>query len=290
MARFKVTKKHIGERADVFVASKYPEFTRSALEQLFERRLVTSDSEELKAGQKLKLGQSVAVDDNLLRQKPVEIDLPVIYEDGSVIVIDKPAGVLTHAKGALNTEATVANFISTKLDHKPRSNRDGIVHRLDRATSGVIITAKNDDALKQLQKQFSQRKTKKIYLAVVDGQPESEQAIIDVPIERNPKKPQTFKTGLKGKPAQTEYKVVKTVSKNNKTYSLLELKPRTGRTHQLRVHLNYINTPVVGDNIYGKAGERMYLHAKSLEITLPGGERKTFVADPPAYFQEFING
>jgi 23S rRNA pseudouridine1911/1915/1917 synthase len=161
------------------------------------------------------------------------------------------------------------------------------VHRLDRATSGVIIAAKSSESLKYLQKQFSQRRTKKTYYAVVEDWPEQDDALIDATLLRNPKKPQTFKVGAGGKPAQTEYKVVKKFEKSGQKYTLLELKPVTGRTHQLRVHLAYIGHPIVGDAVYGKAGGYTYLHAARLEATLPGGERKVFEAPLPKIFKEF---
>jgi 23S rRNA pseudouridine1911/1915/1917 synthase len=220
---------------------------------------------------------------------PEEIDLPILYQDKNVIVIDKPAGVLTHSKGSMSTEGTVASFISPLINsYELLGNRAGIVHRLDRATSGVIITAKNAETMKYLQKQFSQRKTKKTYFAIVEGWPEPESALIDAPIERNPKKPQSFRVGSSGKTAQTEYKTIKKIEKNGQKYALLELKPVTGRTHQLRVHLTYTKHPIVGDSVYAKAGDKMYLHAYSLEITLPGGERKVFEATLPKIFKEFL--
>jgi 23S rRNA pseudouridine1911/1915/1917 synthase len=221
--------------------------------------------------------------------QPEEITLPVIYEDKNVAVINKPAGVLTHSKGSMNTEGTVATFIAPLIDsYELLGNRAGIVHRLDRATSGVIITAKNAAVMNYLQKQFSQRKTKKIYYAIVEGWPKPEAAVIDAPIERNPKKPQTFKVGLRGKTAQTGYKVLKKVEKNGQKYALLELKPVTGRTHQLRVHLAYIKHPVAGDAVYGRVSDKMYLNAHSLEITLPDGQRKIFQAPLPKIFGEFM--
>jgi 23S rRNA pseudouridine1911/1915/1917 synthase len=164
-------------------------------------------------------------------------------------------------------------------------NRAGIVHRLDRATSGVMILAKNPDTLSMLQKQFSQRKTKKAYEAIIVGSLPNPEANIDMPIERNPKKPQTFRVGVNGKTAQTYYKTVKT----NDKYSLLELKPVTGRTHQLRVHLKQLDHPIVGDTLYGgKVADRLYLHAKSLEITVPGSQRKVFDAEVPKEFDQLL--
>jgi 23S rRNA pseudouridine1911/1915/1917 synthase len=226
----------------------------------------------------------------LLNITPEPIKLPVIYEDDDVVVMNKPAGVLTHAKGCINTEATVATFMSGKItDESLTGNRAGIVHRLDRATSGVIICARNSQSQIWLQKQFSQRKTKKTYMAVVEGEPKPREAIIDVPIERNPKKPQTFRAGQGGKPAQTKYRVIETITKGSKSYSLLELIPVTGRTHQIRVHLKYIGHVIVGDWVYGHDGSNMLLHAKSLEITLLNRKRRTFTVPIPPVFKEFLD-
>lgn len=276
-------------RADIFVASKYPAFTRSSLELLFDRNLVEINSKPEKPSYRLKAGDKVVVDGRLLSAKPPKISLPVIYEDDDVIVIDKPEGMLTHSKGALNLEATVATFILPKINDETLSgNRAGIVHRLDRGTSGVMIGAKNTRALSKLQKQFSQRKTKKVYNAIVEGVPEQTQALIDAPIERNPKRPQTFRVGANGRSATTEYRVIRTITKKGRDYSLLELKPATGRTHQIRVHLAYIGHPVAGDHVYGQEAEHLYLHAASLEVTLPSSERKVFTAPPPKYFNEFL--
>ena len=288
MAIFRVSSAERGQRADVFVAAKHPEFSRSSLEELFNKNMVTIDSKAIKASHKLKADDQIRVDETLLRQAPEAIDLPIIYEDENVVVMNKPAGVLTHSKGALNTEATVASFLQAKItDKNLTGNRAGIVHRLDRPTSGVIIGAKTQEALKYLQKQFANRKTHKTYIAVVEGNPKELEAIIDAPIGRNPKKPQTFRVDKDGKPAQTHYKVVKSIENKNHSYTELELKPVTGRTHQLRVHLAYLGYPIVGDHIYGHDDGSMLLHAKSLEITLPGGQRKIFEAPLPARFKEF---
>jgi 23S rRNA pseudouridine1911/1915/1917 synthase len=208
-----------------------------------------------------------------------------LFEDENCIVINKPAGVLTHALGKHGNEASVASFLRGKVIGLD-GDRAGIVHRLDRATSGVIIGAKNQETLSMLQKQFALRKVKKTYMAVVEGLPDPSEAIIDMPIERNPKAPATFRVGTNGKPSRTHYKVVR----SNQQYSLLELKPETGRTHQLRVHLAKIGHPIVGDPLYGAGayGDQLFLHALSLEITIPGGERKTFTAPLPSVFEERV--
>ena len=119
-----------------------------------------------------------------------------------------------------------------------------------------------------------------------EGAPEPEAAIIDTPIERNPKKPQTFRVNSSGRPAQTKYTLLKKLNLLSNYYSLLELQPLTGRTHQLRVHLKYIGHPIVGDRVYGHTGDHLYLHAKCLEVTLPGGQPKVYEAPEPSYFLE----
>ncbi len=288
MKEFSVGPDQAGQRLDVFVATQYPQFTRSSLHSMFKNDHILVGGQPQKAGYKLKAIDIVVVNNDLLMSEPPEIKLPVIYEDESVMVIDKPAGILTHSKGTWNNEATVASFIKNKIkDEQLQGNRAGIVHRLDRHTSGVMITAKTNEALKQLQKQFSQRKTKKTYIAVVEGNLEPAEAVIEAPITRNPKRPQTFIVSANGKPAVTNYKKLKDFERGGQVYSLAELKPQTGRTHQLRVHMAYIGHPIVGDRVYGQAADGMLLHAKSLELTLPGGARKTFESELPSRIKEF---
>ncbi len=293
MRKLKVQEAESGLRADVFVAGQLTGFSRSLISKLFTAGEVSLDGNRLKPGNKLKTGQVVVVDDARLHETPPEVKLPVIYEDENVVVINKPAGVLTHSKGGFNNEATVASFVADKLDGSiPQSNKAGIVHRLDRATSGVIICARNEATQKLLQKQFAQRRTKKIYLAVAEGVLSEQQLIIDAPIARNPKKPQSFTTTLDGKLATTSLTQLSTLvlvnkSKKKIVCTMVELKPTTGRTHQLRVHLRHIGHPVVGDSVYGAKLQdwpQMLLHAASLELTLPGGDRRIFTAPVPGYF------
>jgi 23S rRNA pseudouridine1911/1915/1917 synthase len=167
------------------------------------------------------------------------------------------------------------------MNESDDTNRPGIVHRLDRATSGIIIMAKDSATKRLLQKQFQDRKAHKTYLAIVKGTPKHPEAKIDLPIGRNPKKPSSFRVDAKGKPAQTSYRVLA----SNGAFSVLELKPVTGRTHQLRVHLAYIGCPIVGDTLYDGCKSpigRMCLHALSLEITIPPSLRTTFEAPMPS--------
>lgn len=282
-----VSEDQAGTRLDVFVAHQLPQLSRAFVQKLCDDGCVRVNGRIEKPGYKLHADDAIKVDYNPDDFKIQDIDLPVLYEDDNCIVINKPEGVLTHALGVHGNEASVASFLRNKVTGLT-GERAGIVHRLDRATSGVIIGAKNQAALSALQKQFSQRKAKKTYVAVVQGRPDPGEALIDMPIERNPKAPATFRVGPNGKPAKTHYKVLKTGQK----YSLVELKPETGRTHQLRVHLAKIGHPIAGDPLYGSGqhGNRLYLHALSLEITIPGGERKTFTAPLPKEFEELTNG
>lgn len=291
------------ERLDMRLLAMYPDLTRTVAARLVNQGKVTVNNEViLKAGYKLRPGDTVVAEYNyeLMTAIP-SIDLPVLYEDDDCVVINKPIGILSHSKGPFNPEATVASWLAEHLIKKgktpqwileqdvekgsPHNPRAGIVHRLDRATSGVIICAKTPAALKHLQKQFSSRNTKKIYMAITEGHLDPDHAVIDMPIARNPRNPRTFHTARGGKDAITEYKVIE----QRKTCELVELKPVTGRTHQLRVHLKQVGHPIVGDPLYGnRNAARLYLHAKSLEITVPAGERLVFEATVPAEFAEYL--
>ncbi len=276
----------IGKRLDQYVVATRPRLSRAFVAKLIDDHRVQVNGQPAKPGYKVKEHDNVTIeyDESILDTVP-DIDLPVLYEDADCIVINKPAGVLTHVQGEFNPEATVASFLR-KRSEGLEGDRAGVVHRLDRATSGVIIGAKNAHALRFLQQQFADRKAKKTYIAVVEGHLKETEAIIDMPIDRNPKAPATFRVGANGKSAITGYKVLA----QNDTHSLVELTPQTGRTHQLRVHLRQIGHPIVGDPLYGTGayGDRLYLHAKSLEITLPDGERKTFEAPLPPEFMELV--
>lgn len=292
------------ERLDMRVVAMLPQLTRSAASHLIERGKVTVNGEiATKSGYKLRLGDEVTVDyDQEIAESIPDVELEIIYEDDDCVVVNKPIGLLTHSKGLFNPEASVASWLGVHLAKDPKNKlkdlekdvaigsphnpRAGVVHRLDRATSGVLILAKTPSALSWLQKQFSSRNVKKVYNAVIEGSLDPEEAIIDMPIERNPKKPQTFRVGANGKSAITAYKILD----RNASYSLVELRPHTGRTHQLRVHLAFHGRPIVGDTFYqGKPAERLYLHASSLELTLPNRERKVFQVELPAEFHDIMN-
>lgn len=266
------------QRLDVYVVQQLPTLPRTYAKRLIEsEKVLVNEQVVTKAGYRLRDDDKVKILEHETNLQIPQIDIPVLYEDDDCVVINKPAGLLTHSKGAFDAEATVATWLSARYTGEARGERDGIVHRLDRGTSGVMICAKNDETLKYLQKQFSTRKVKKTYVALVEGRIRPEEAIIDMPIERNPKEPQRFRVGINGKSAMTEYKTLEVIEKNSHIWSILELKPTTGRTHQLRVHLAHLKHPIVGDTFYkGHPAGRLYLHAKSLELTLPSRQRKVF--------------
>jgi 23S rRNA pseudouridine1911/1915/1917 synthase len=284
------------QRLDQYVVQERPRISRGFAVKLIEEGKVLVNGQPEKPGYKVRRADEITIDfDEKQLDVIPEIDLPIIYQDDNVVVINKPAGVISHARGKYWDEPSVASFIRqkttapTSLEDVPlksenddiASFRAGIVHRLDRATSGVMICAKNQDTLRFLQRQFADRKVQKTYIAVVAGHLKTKEAVIDMPIERNPKEPSKFRVGPNGKPSRTHYRVIK----ESDSRSLIELNPETGRTHQLRVHLTQIGHPIVGDTLYGgEPTERLLLHAASLEITLPSGKLTTFEAPAPKEF------
>lgn len=263
-------------RLDVALAKKYDNLSRSSIQKMVKNGLAKVNGRIITKVKELVDESTDLIELAEVQKDAKHIDLEIIYEDENVIVVNKPKGILTHSKGVLNNEFTVADFFGLHgCNFAKGTNRAGIVHRLDRETSGVIIGAKNDTAAKKLQKQFSERTTKKEYIAIVEGVPNPNKAIIDLPIARNNSLPSTFIVNAKGKTAQTKYEVLE--SKNNR--SLVKLNPKTGRTHQLRVHLAYIKHPIVGDRVYNdrysEKDSRMFLHAKSLEISIPPNKTNT---------------
>jgi len=264
------------------------------------------NGKEVKISKPVKQGDHLEL--NWMDSPPVEIvpqDIPVdiVYEDDNCVVINKKQGMVVHP-GAGNRQGTLANALYfrrlNKLEGKNKSNpentgcqssvRPGIVHRLDKETSGIIIAAYNDETHAFLADQFKTRKAKKNYIAIVQGTPKETEGQIETFISRDPKDRKKFTVSAAGKNALTFYKVIKSWQ----NYSLLLLRPRTGRTHQLRVHLRYIGNPVLGDQIYGNidkhfAEATLMLHSKSLAITLPGeSEKKVFTSAMPERFTAVI--
>lgn len=281
-------------RLDHVLVELHPEYNRSTLQTFIKSGYVTVDN-KIVTKPNFEIDPEPELPKITLKvpskKLPPDVKPLTIYEDENVLVINKPKGLLSMTKGEYSKEPTLEDY-------------GLLVHRLDRDTSGIVILAKNKETQSFLRRQFQDRKTHKTYYAIVEGAPKLEEAKIDLPIARNYKHPTTFLVDPNGKPSTTFYKVLKTVTKKSgKTYSLLELKPITGRTHQLRVHLKYLGTPIVGDPIYGsetyrdkskKPKNRLFLHAKSLEITIPAqkssepNQRTTFEAPLPPEFEEFF--
>ena len=282
---FKVTTPK--RRLDHELSNRYPKLTRSTLQKYIKAGHVKVDGVVITRPK-----QDVLETDDIALAPPEHTDfssheLPIVYIDDNVIVINKPTGVLTHSKGVLNDEFTVADFFRRYTTFGLETSRPGIVHRLDRDTSGIIIGARHDEAADLLKKQFADRRAKKEYMAVTEGIPKEPTAAIDLPIGRNPSAPSTFRVDPSGKSAQTTYEVVDT----NDTQALVKLWPKTGRTHQLRVHMQYLNASIAGDRVYGKKkADRLFLHAYSLEITIPASKRETFTAPIPKEFTDKFPG
>ena len=212
--------------------------------------------------------------------------LTVLYEDDDVLVVDKPAGLLTHAVGSKSTGPSVAALARGRVDDAD-STRGGIVHRLDRDTSGVMIVARTMAAKSYLQRQFKQRLVRKTYQALVAGRFDETHFKIDLPLSRDPRDRLKRRVAPGGKIATTEVTVLKSYPKT----TLVEARPLTGRTHQLRVPLAMIGHPIVGDRLYGgaKKADRLFLHAESLDLTLPNGQRRRFLSPLPEDFREYLD-
>lgn len=280
-----------GLRLDKFLAQSEPDVSRGQFQQLItDGEVLVNGEVQQKASFKLETGSVITYElptqeeTQLLRQ-PIEID--VIYVDENVIVVNKPAGMVVHP-GAGNAQNTLVNAILHRWPEIIRvgeAERPGIVHRLDKDTSGVLILARNETAYSWLVRQFKSRKTKKTYLALVDGEPPSPTGRIETAIGRDEKIRQRMAVvyGDKGKKAITEYYTLESY----RDHTLLEVQPLTGRTHQIRVHLAFVGCPVTGDKIYGRRKKslelpRFFLHAHKLSIKLPGEEEPTEFTAPLA--------
>src|SRR5438067_4108558 len=272
-----------GERLDVFVARMMPDLTRSRVQRLIESGHVAVDGHPAKSALRLEPGQRVGVEippSVSDRAEPEEIPLDVIFEDEDLLVVNKPPGMTVHPSPGHRT-ATLVNAILAHchdLSGIGGVSRPGIVHRLDRDTSGIIVVAKNDAAHNALARQLKDRSVEKTYLALVEGTPRPLEGSIEAPIARDPRNRQRMAVIEGGREATTAYRVIERF----RGMSLLEARPKTGRTHQIRVHLAAIGHPIVGDRVYGRPSplvDRQFLHAIRIAFTHPrSGERMEFEA------------
>lgn len=293
-----VFKSEIPQRLDVFLTEFFPEKTRSQFQRLIKEEFVTINQQlPRKTGQLLEQGDNISVffpPPEDLGLQAEDIQLEIIYEDDNTIIVNKPAGMVVHPSAGHHSSTLVHAllFHNSYLEGIGGKRRPGIVHRLDKDTSGVIIVAKNEMSHIWLQRQFKQRYVEKHYLALVDGLPSSDSGRIVASIYRDKKqrKKMAIAPEGQGKPAETHYKVVQFFTQ----HTLLDVMPLTGRTHQIRVHLSGIGLPICGDRIYGRKKTsleitRQFLHAASISIRLPGEKtQKTFSAELPIDLQKIL--
>ncbi len=288
---FQITAEQAGERLDRFVAANAGNLSRSRVRALIESGDIRRNDAPARPAETLRVGDtlSVRVPDvaPLAELVAEEMPLAVLFEDSDLVVLDKPAGLVVHP-GAGNATGTLVQGLlhhCRDLSGIGGVERPGIVHRLDKETSGCLVIAKNDLAHQSLAAQFAERTTEKIYLAVVEGTPKRRDGEVNEAIDRhaiNRQKMTIAKPG-KGREAVTTYRVL--LSQDG--LSLLECRPRTGRTHQIRVHLKHLGHPISGDPVYGRRGrfERHLLHAWKLSFEHPRtGGRLAFTAPVPADF------
>lgn len=282
----------VGLRLDSYLASGLCLFPRSQARLRVDAVMINGRPAKLAA--RLARGDRVTVsyrDPEPLRAEPESMTLSILYEDVDAIVLDKPAGVVTHP-GAGNRTGTLLNGV---LGHCERLRdifpdepvRPGVVHRLDKGTSGVIVFAKSPDAHHVLTKQFALRRVSKRYIAVIDGHPPAPEGTVDLPIGRDERDRTRFSVVSRGRSATTRYRLLGEVAGGR---SLVLLSPITGRTHQLRVHLSALGCPVSGDAVYGcgrrSAAVQMLLHASALRLRMPNSDAtQRFLAPLPERFR-----
>jgi 23S rRNA pseudouridine1911/1915/1917 synthase len=305
--QFAVTIEEAGLRLDRLVVQHFPELSRTRVQELIEEGLVLLNGKAAKDSHKVHANDVIRVvpqERPPLRAEPEAIPLDVLYEDDDVIAINKPAGMSVHA-GAGNSHGTLVNALlgrGQQLSQGDNPVRPGIVHRLDKETSGILLVAKNDFAHAKLSEAFRQRAIRKIYLALVQGILEEEGGRIELAIARDPKR-RTRMTATRAlllrnsRPARTDWRVLAKIDST----SLLELHLHTGRTHQIRVHFSALRHPVVGDTLYGAAGQlqvgrttlpglgRNFLHAAIIGFAQPRSGKLIELSAPlPVELREYL--
>ena len=282
------------ERLDVFLSEKLDK-TRSAVKKLVDDGEITVNGNKVKAGRTLKIGEEIFVnipDPVKLDLEAENIPLDIIYQDNDIAIINKPQGMTVHAGNGTHG-STLVNALLYHLDSLSGINgviRPGIVHRIDKDTSGLLVVAKNDAAHLSLSEQIKNKTCHRIYLALLEGTVKQNDGVIDTFIGRSDKNRTMMAVKDSGRRAITHFKVLK----RYKEFTFAEFKLETGRTHQIRVHCKYIGHPIVGDPVYGYEKQKFklngqLLHAWKLELTHPfTGERMSFEAPLPDYFQAVL--
>lgn len=284
-----------GERLDVFCARKCTQ-TRSYMQKVISSGRVTVNGIAEKSNYRLKPGDIVEAGIPETEQtdiKPQNIPIDIVYQDGDIAVIDKPKGMVVHPAPG-NPDETLVNAIMyhiRDLSGIGGEFRPGIVHRIDKLTSGLIVIAKNDEAHRNLSDQFRYHTAKRTYLAIVEGNLKEDEGTVDAPIGRHPTDRKRMAVVPGGRKAVTHWRVLERFGQ----YTLIEAKLETGRTHQIRVHMSYIKHPLAGDTVYGASRQKLHLegqalHAAKLELIHPRTDVKMeFNSDLPEYFKAVLN-
>ncbi len=282
-----------GQRLDRYISQAHPELSRAYVQRLVAQGYVRANGRPVRAGQRLKAGAEIEI----ILPPPVSLDLvaediplEVLYEDADLLVIDKPAGMTVHPSPG-HPRGTLVNALLAhipELEGMKDSQRPGIVHRLDKDTSGLMVVAKNSQAQDRLAAQFKARSVKKKYLVLINGHLSPGQGAIEAPIGRHPRHRQRMAVVAEGREARTGYRVLRDL----RGCSLLEVAPASGRTHQIRVHLSAIGHPVVGDRLYGGKSpllQRQFVHASYLAFAHPSSsEHMEFQSELPAELEKVL--
>lgn len=288
-------------RLNAYLASKNLDLSRSMVQRLLEQGNITVNGEKVKPSYKIQEGDFIEVEKiepKEVKLEAQEIPIDVIYEDEDILVVNKPKGMVVHPANG-NPDGTLVNAVMAlckdSLSGIGGELRPGIVHRLDKDTSGLLVVAKNDKAHIGMSEQIKNREVKKTYIALVRGTVVENEATINMPIGRSTKDRKKMAVSKNGKEAITHFKVLNRFVTDKGSYSLLEIVIETGRTHQIRAHMAEIGHPVVGDFVYSNGKnefgvEGQCLHAEKLEFNHPvSGEHMVLEAKVPAYFQEIID-
>jgi 23S rRNA pseudouridine1911/1915/1917 synthase len=283
-----------GERLDLAVVGAFEDMSRSQVQRLIKSGAVTVDGRLSKPAYRVEPGERISVVVPQEKEEPVRpepIPLDVIYEDDALLAVNKPAGMVVHPAPGHPSGTLVNGLLAycPELANVGRLERAGLVHRLDKDTSGVILVAKAPGAYKALQRQFKRRQVHKVYVALAEGTVEPREGIIEAPVGRDRRERKRMAVRRSGRPAVTRYRT----TRRFKNHTLLEVEPRTGRTHQIRVHLSWMGYPLVGDQVYGRRrqpllGHRHFLHAQEIRFTHPTTEEEMVLSAPLPYDLEAV--
>jgi len=296
METYIVKQEDQGKRLDIYISNQNNDLTRTAVQRLIEQEKILVNGKKRKVAYKVTEGDMVIIEETeaqMIELKAQEIPIDIIYEDSDIIVVNKPKGMVVHPANG-NPDGTLVNAIMTickdSLSGIGGEIRPGIVHRLDKDTSGLLIVAKNDKAHVNMSEQIKNHEVKKTYIALVRGIVKENEATIDMPIGRSRSDRKKMAVDKNGRNAVTHIKVLKRYDK----YTLLEINIETGRTHQIRVHLSHIGYPIIGDYIYSNGKNEFgvigqCLHAKCLEFKHPvTGKEMKLEAPLPDYFEDIL--